>query len=325
MIISKTPLRISLFGGGTDIRSFYQYEPGMVLSSSIDKYVYVVVKRRFDDSIRVAYSQTETVPSVDEIQHDLVREAMRVVGIKSGLEIVTLSDIPSRGTGLGSSSVVTVGLLNALYTYIGHRPGPEQLAKEACHIEIDVLGAPIGKQDQYIAAYGGFRKFEFRPDESVNTEEIPIEKPVLSELQDSLLLFFTGMTRSASVILRKQMRDMPNKLHTFRAMKQQVDQALIHLNAKKPARLGRELHRAWQLKRSLSDGITNSAIDEFYTRALQAGAYGGKIAGGGGGGFLLLYCPAARQARVRAALHDLRELPFRFSERGSQIIFYQEE
>ena len=189
MIVSQTPLRVSLFGGGTDLRAFYARAGGAVLSTSIDKYVYVVVKKRFDRTIRIAYTKTENVAAVDEIQHDLVREAMRIVGIRSGVEIVTLADIPSQGTGLGSSSALTVGLLNALYAFRGVSVGAEQLAQEACRIEIDVLGAPIGKQDQYIAAYGGLRAFAFHPDESVRAEPVALEPGLLQALDHHLLLF----------------------------------------------------------------------------------------------------------------------------------------
>jgi D-glycero-alpha-D-manno-heptose-7-phosphate kinase len=321
MIVSQTPLRVSLFGGGTDIRSFYRIQGGAVLSTSIDKYVYVIAKKRFDANIRVAYTRTENVSSVAEIRHDLVREAMRVVGIRNGIEIVTLADIPSEGTGLGSSSTVTVGLLNALYGFTGISVGAEQLAREACYIETEILGAPIGKQDQYIAAYGGLRVFEFHPDERVTAEEVALDDSTRQDLAARFLLFYTGITRSASEILQDQQKNMLSRMEVLQQMKRQVWEAVEMIDARNFDAVGHLLDQAWEWKQQLSEYISSPSLDAMYQRAKQHGALGGKITGAGGGGFLLLYCLPAHQGAVREALREYKELPFHFSRFGSRIVF----
>jgi len=321
MIISQTPLRISFVGGGTDLKSFYQHEDGMVLSSAIDKYVYVIVKERFDDKIYINYSIKEIVDEVSEIKHQLVREAMRKVGIERGVEITTLADVPSEGSGLGSSSSVTVGLLNALYHFSGRQVTLEQIAREACEIEIDICKKPIGKQDQYIAAYGGLNKIIFHSDETVSISRIPVYNTDLLILGSRLLLFYTNKTRNADVILRKQRQNTNNKMETLQKMKSfvpKVEQALKNNNFNK---MGKLLHENWLLKKSLVDDISNSEINRMYNLAMEAGALGGKLCGAGGGGFLMLYVPKAKQDRVRAALGDYRELPFMLDSYGSRIIF----
>lgn len=321
MIISQTPLRISLAGGGTDLSSFYKQEPGCVISSAIDKYIFVIVKERFDNKIYINYSKKEIVDHVDEIEHDLVREAMRKTGVDRGIEITTLADIPSSGSGLGSSSSVTVGLLNALYTYCGELVTAEQLAREACEIEIDILGKPIGKQDQYIAAYGGTRFFEFKPNEEVVVDRINIANGNKRYFGANLMLFFTGTTRSSDVILTEQKNNTNNKLEVLRALKSQAHQIREAIQNNKFDQVGTILAEGWEQKKRLASQITNNSIDTMYQKALEAGALGGKISGAGGGGFLLLYCPREKQKKVRDALKEYREFPFFLEKDGTKIIF----
>lgn len=321
MIISQTPLRISLAGGGTDLASFYRQEEGWVISSAIDKYVFVIVKERFDDKIYINYSRKEIVDSVDQIEHDLVREAMRKTRVDHGVEITTLADIPSTGSGLGSSSSVTVGLLNALYAYQGELVTAERLAREACEIEIDILGKPIGKQDQYIAAYGGIRFFRFKPNEEVIVEKVDLENSMRRRFGANLLLFFTGKTRSADAILSEQRANTSSKMELLRGIKQQAAQIRAAIEARQFDEVGKILAQSWQLKKGLASQISNGDIDNMYAQAINAGALGGKISGAGGGGFLLLYCPREKQNQVREALKDYREFPFFLEKYGSKIIF----
>ncbi|GBD96585.1 MAG TPA: GHMP kinase [Nitrospirae bacterium] len=321
MIISQTPLRISFVGGGTDLKSFYQSEDGMVLSAAIDKYVYVIVKERFDEKIYINYSIKEIVDDVPEIRHELVREAMKKVGIERGVEITTLADVPSEGSGLGSSSSVTVGLLNALYNYAGVQVTLEQIAREACEIEIDICKKPIGKQDQYIAAYGGLNKITFHPDESVSVSRLPVFNIDILILGSRLLLFYTNKTRKADKILKKQKQETEDKREVLREMKNFVPDLEESLKSSQFNKLGKLLHKNWLLKRSLVGAISNSEIDSMYRKAMDAGALGGKICGAGGGGFLLLYVPKDKQDKVRSALRDYRELPFMLDSFGSRIIF----
>jgi D-glycero-alpha-D-manno-heptose-7-phosphate kinase len=321
MIITQTPLRISFAGGGTDFKDYYVRAGGCVLSTAIDKYIYVIVKERFDQNIRLGYSRTEMVDSVEQIEHELAREAMRKVGITTGVEISTMADIPSEGSGLGSSSSVTVGLLHALYTYKGELVTPDRLAREACEIEIEILGKPIGKQDQYIAAYGGMRLIEFNADESVTVSPVPMGEEQRRRFSENLLLFYTGITRKADRILSKQKENIESKLATLDALKAQTADIFEALTSSNINRVGRVLDEGWRHKRQLADKISNTDIDEMYNRALDAGAIGGKIAGAGGGGFLLLYCPADRQQAVRAALSGMREMPFALERDGTKVIF----
>lgn len=321
MIVSQTPLRISFVGGGTDLKSFYQYEDGMVLSTAIDKSVYVIVKERFDDKIYINYSIKEIVDDVSEIKHSLVRETMKKVGVERGVEITTLADIPSEGSGLGSSSSITVGLLNALYNYVGVQVTHERIAREACEIEIDICKKPIGKQDQYVAAYGGMNKISFHSDESVSITKLPIFNTNLLILGSRLLLFYTNKTRKADVILKKQKQDTEAKRKVLRKMKNIVPKLEASLCQHKFNRLGKLLHDNWLLKKSLVGSISNPEIDLMYQTAMDAGALGGKICGAGGGGFLLLYVPKDKQDKVRSSLSEYRELPFMLDPYGSRIIF----
>lgn len=321
MIISQTPLRISFAGGGTDLKDFYGRDYGAVVSSAIDKYIYVVVKQRFDDKIRIGYTQTEMVDSVDDIQHELVRESMRVVGIEKGIEIATMADIPSEGSGLGSSSTVTVGLLNALYAYKGHVVNSETLARQACRIEIDILGKPIGKQDQYIAAYGGLKYIKFYDDGDVEVENIEICQMSRQRLCESLLLFYTGTTRSASNVLAEQKQNISSKFRILTEMRNQADTLAVKLKNGALESLGQTMREGWARKRQLADGITNPMLDELCESAMSAGALGCKVTGAGGGGFFLVCVPPENRATVRQKLSHLREIPITLAGGGSKVIF----
>ncbi|MBK9925961.1 MAG: GHMP kinase [Anaerolineales bacterium] len=321
MIIVQTPLRISFFGGGTDFPSYFMEEGGCVLSSAIDKFIFLTIKERFDDKLRIGYTRTEMVDNIDQIQHELIREALRVTGITSGVEITTMGDIPSEGSGLGSSSTVAVGALNAMYSYQGEIASAERLAREACALEIDTLKKPIGIQDQYIAAYGGLRFFEFMPDGEVKTEKIHISVDARRALNDNFLLFFTGVSRSSSSILTEQKSNIRDRLSELREIKQMAYQARSYVETENFDALGELMHQSWELKKRLAGTISNSSINDMYEAARNAGAVGGKIAGAGGGGFLLLYVPYERQNKVRAALSGLQELPFRLETDGTKIIF----
>ncbi len=321
MIITQTPLRISFFGGGTDFRGFYDQEPGWVLSSAIDKYIFVVIKERFDDKIRVGYTRTELVDTVDEVEHELVRECLRRTGITKRVEISTMADIPSEGSGLGSSSTVTVGLLNAMYTYLGTPKDQASLAREACEIEIEVLGKPIGKQDQYIAAFGGQRFIRFCPHEQVEVESAAIDPQIARRLNQNLMLFYTNVARKAESVLSEQQQNVNDRMHVLREMKTLALLGRDYLCQGRLDDFGSLLHEAWVLKKQLASKISTNVIDDLYATARQAGALGGKITGAGGGGFLMLYCPRDRQDAVRYALRDLPELPFHLERDGTKVIF----
>ncbi len=284
--------------------------------------MYITVNKRFDDTIRVSYSKTEIVEDVEQIQHPIVRETLKLVGITGGVEIVSIADIPA-GTGLGSSSSFAVGLLNALYAYKGILKSAEELARQACHVEIDTVGEPIGKQDQYIAAYGGFRYIQFNPDETVFTEPIIHAKKNKERLNRNLLLFYTGKTREAGSILSEQKSNtkQSDKVEYLRKLRDLAFELKVQLNnSASPNVLGEFLHKGWLLKRRMASNVSNDKIDEYYEKALSAGALGGKILGAGGGGFLLLYCPEGRQTQVKEAL-NLRQLDFSFEPEGSKIIY----
>ena len=321
MIISRTPLRVSFAGGGTDIRDYYKTGYGAVVSSAIKKYVYVTINKRFDDDIRVSYSKTEITDSVDGIEHGIVREALRKVGITGGVEITTIADIPSRGTGLGSSSAIAVGLLNALYAFKGHRASPKKLAEEACEIEIERLGEPIGKQDQYIAAYGGIQHIKFNADETVILDPVICPPKTKREIENHLMLFFTGKTRMASEVLSGQKNNTHSNTDTLTKMRDQADRLFGDLTSLQVERLGQTLREGWELKKTLAKGITDTEIDNIYKKASAAGAVGGKITGAGGGGFLVLFVPPENHQTVRNALSGLKEIEFKMEPQGSKIIY----
>lgn len=321
MLIVQTPLRISFLGGGTDFQGFYSQEEGCVLSSAIDKCIFVMVKRRFDARIRVGYTRTELVDRVDEVQHDLVREALRLTGVERQIEINTMGDIPSEGSGLGSSSTVMVGLLNALYTYLGQPRDLETLARQACRIEIECLGRPIGKQDQYIAAYGGLRFIRFLPDETVIVETVNLSESERRRLNQQLMLFFTNTTRRSEEVLTEQNTNITARMEVLRGLKELACQGRVLLESGDFDGFGCLLHQGWEMKKQMASRISTGEIDELYATARKAGALGGKITGAGGGGFLLLYCPREKQYQVRDALRPLPELPFHLEPDGTKVIF----
>jgi D-glycero-alpha-D-manno-heptose-7-phosphate kinase len=323
MIISQTPLRVSFAGGGTDFARYYREHEGAVVSSAIDKYVFVVVVPRFDELIIVNYSKKETVENVRDLQHELVREAMLRTGVENGVEITTLADVPSEGSGLGSSSSVTVGLLHALYAYKGALVTAGQLAREACEIEIDICGKPIGKQDQYIAAYGGICHFTFRKDDSVDVRPFQRSAELFHGMSRNIMLFYTGRTRKAGNILSVQDGRTEANLEHLHCLKALVTRSVEALDRLRLWEIGRVLNDGWHLKRQLAEGISSPEIEQMYDLALGAGAAGGKICGAGGGGFLLLYCDPAHHKAVRKAMEAYRELPIALDPDGSKIIFQQ--
>jgi D-glycero-alpha-D-manno-heptose-7-phosphate kinase len=321
MFISQTPLRVSFVGGGTDLPSFYQRQGGSVISMAVDKYVYITVNRRFDDTLRLSYSQTEIAETLDQVRHPLFRESIRYSGLNSALEVTSIADIPS-GTGLGSSSSFTVGLLHALYAYQGKYMRAEELAEQACHLEIGVLHEPIGKQDQYAAAVGGLRRYDFNPDGSVYVHPVICSTETRAALFERLMFFYLGGSRDARQVLTEQTNNTEKKLEFLQRIRCLVDafwSVLVRGNG--VDEIGDILHEAWVCKKQLATHISNSGIDEFYDRARAAGAAGGKLLGAGMGGFLMLFCEPSRQAAVREALQGVREVHFGLDLQGSRIVY----
>jgi len=321
MIVSQTPLRISLLGGGTDFPGFYKKHGGAVLGLAINKYIYVVVKERFDDLIYVNYSKKEITQTVDELEHELVRETMRLSGVMKGVEITTLADIPSEGSGLGSSSTVTVGLLNALNAHINNQVNNKQLRDDAIRIEIGTLKKPIGVQDQTIAAHGNLNFLEFKTSGEICVQQHFVPRSVADELVENLMLFYTNRTRGADNILAKQSRKIDTNLAQLQSLARLAYEARDAIIARDFDRIGYLMHEGWVIKKSLAEGIADPQINEMYDKALGAGAIGGKIAGAGGGGFLLVYCHEKNRTRVREALLEYKELKFGLSYSGSKIAF----
>lgn len=321
MIITQTPLRISFLGGNTDFPEFFRKYGGCVISSAIDKYVYCIITERFDDKIYINWSKKEIVDGVGYIEHELVREAMKKVGVNRGVEITFLADIPSEGSGLGSSSSVLVGVLNALYHYKGITPSTEQLAKDAVEIEIEILKKPVGVQDQYIAAYGGLRYFKFGKNGLVVSERILLDDGKLEDIDNHLMLFFTGKVRKSSSILQgvKNNIEVNNKL--LMETKNLAEKGYQALKQGDVIYLGKLLYQGWVLKKMLSENISSNHIEDMSRAALDAGAVGCKIAGAGGGGFLLLVVESAKRQAVRNALSGFKEMPFRLERDGSKVIF----
>jgi len=324
MIISKTPFRMSFAGGGSDLKTYYQHGYGSVVSTTINKYIYITVNKRFTDSIRVGYSKIEEVKNIEDIKHNLVREALKLLGITNGgIDIVYMSDLlpAHEGSGLGGSSSLIVGTLNALHAYKGENVSAETLAKEACKIEIEILGHPIGKQDQYAAAYGGFNHIKFNADESVFVNPVIFKKEVIDELNNRLLMFYTGINTRSDTILTEQKSKTKNNLNILNKMVELSEELLEELKSGNIKRFGEILHKGWVYKQKLASNITNPIINSYYEKAKEAGAIGGKILGSGGGGFLLFYCEVKNQNNVREALSNLKELSFKFEPEGSKIIY----
>lgn len=325
MIVIRTPFRISFAGGGSDLSSFYKKWYGAVVSTTINKYMYIMIHPYFHDKIRIKYSKVEDVHEVDEIKHPLVRECLRLVGIDKGIEIASIADVPA-GTGIGSSSSFTVCLLHGLYTYKRKFVTKEKLASDACKIEIDILKEPIGKQDQYIASYGSLNYMRFNSDEEVFVEPVVCKPEPKKKLERNLLMFYVGNQRQAGKILSQQMKDMSQKekYEKVKKMLRLAEELKDSLNKGKIDNLGETLHRGWLLKKEMVKTISNPRIDEYYEKALKAGAIGGKLLGAGGGGFFLFYCKPRYQNLVRRAL-ALRELKFGFENEGSKIIHIGED
>lgn len=323
MIITRTPLRVSFVGGGSDLPAFYKRSKGAVLNTTIGKYIYISIHPYFyHNKLLIKYSRTEETEGIERIQHPIVREAAQMAGIEGGIELTSTADVPA-GTGLGSSSTFTVGCLHCMNSYMGRIVNPEKLAQMACDIEITKLGEPIGKQDQYAAAYGGLNVIEFHPDGSVRIEPIVMPRSTKAELEKNLLMFYLGGNRSASQILSEQKKGLKDD-KKFEIQKQMVE--LVYelqevLNRSDLTRFGTLLHQNWELKQQLAKGISNQQIDNIYQRALANGALGGKILGAGGTGFLLLYCELSKQEKLIEALKDLKVFPFNFDNEGSKIIY----
>ena len=326
MIITRTPFRVSFIGGGSDLKTFYSKKKGAVLSTTINKYIFIsshpFFNRRF---FQLKYSKTELANSVNEIKHPILRETLKKLKVRGGLEISSNADIPA-GTGLGSSSAFTVGLLQNLYALQAKDMPKSKLAKEACQIEIDILKAPIGKQDQYTSSFGGLNLIEFLHDDAVRVEPVVIAIEDKIKLQKNLLMFYTKIQRSASKILKKQRYFMSDS-DKFGLIDEMVPYVYLLRNALQQKQfdyLGEVLHKGWQLKKRVTSEITNKDIDSYYNKALKAGAVGGKLLGAGGGGFLLFYCPLKKQDKLRSALRNLFELKFTFDCEGSKVIYIGE-
>ncbi|MDX2036745.1 MAG: hypothetical protein SFX72_08840 [Isosphaeraceae bacterium] len=324
MIISQTPYRVSFAGGGTDLPAFYREEFGAVISTAINRHMYVTVHHRFEPTIRIAYSKTETVTNVEQIDHEIVREAMKLTGVDEPLEITTIGDVPA-GTGMGSSSSLTTGLLTALHGYRGRILPHAQIASDACHLEIDLLKKPIGRQDQYAAAFGGLNYIRFHPDDSVDVEPVACPIDTLNELERRLLLLYTEKTRDANAILEKQSRSTQDHRASLRRMRDLADEMRRALTGSGGLdAFARLLHEGWELKRSIGCGISNDRIDQWYATARKAGAQGGKLLGAGGGGFLLLLAPPERHSVIEEALGRPRKLPIKIERNGSRVIFFNQ-
>jgi D-glycero-alpha-D-manno-heptose-7-phosphate kinase len=321
VIVTQTPLRVGLVGGGTDLPGYYREHGGRVLNAAIDKYIHVIVKQRFDDDIYVNYSQKEIVSRVEDIQHELVREAMYMTGVRSGVEITTLADIPSAGSGLGSSSAVTVGLLHALFAYQGRQVTARELAERACAIEIDRCRKPIGKQDQYAAAYGGICDLRFGRGDRVEVDQITLSPQRRRAMSSELLLFYTGITRSADTILGEQSAKTSERLPQLAQLRDLAGEAADGLRAGDIEAVGVAMNKSWEAKRALASGVSNPQIDQAVEGALAAGATGAKVTGAGGGGFLLVVAPLERQRAVREALAAMPELPITVDPAGSRVVF----
>ena len=328
MILSKTPLRMSFVGGGSDLPSFYKNSEGAVLSSAINKFVYVVVKDRFEAGIRLSYSITENVENISKIEHPLVRNALKMLEINHNLEIVSMADIPSSGTGLGSSSSFSVGLIKALLAFQERSISTSELAEMACNLEINLCKSPIGKQDQYAAAFGGLRVYQFHADDTVSEEPVILNGSTKEALSKQTIAFYVGGAREANAILKQQSVELSNR-NKFKSMKQMVELVWVlksELEAGSLVNFGRILHENWELKRSLSDGITNSRVDDIYNNAIACGALGGKLLGAGAGGFMMFHVPSKEvRLRVKKKLHKLREVDLSPIQTGATIIINQEK
>jgi D-glycero-alpha-D-manno-heptose-7-phosphate kinase len=323
MIVSRAPLRMSFVGGGSDMPAYYRENGGAVLSTSLNKYVYLTINKKFDNDLRLSYSNTEIVSDSSQIKHPIFRNTLELLKFKGGLEITSISDIPSQGSGLGSSSSFTVALLHALSTYKGEHISKQELGRLASHIEIDLCKDTIGKQDQYAAAFGGFNFIEFNKDDSVVINPIVCKPLTIKKIEDSILVFYTGRTRKASTLLLEQSKNM-KKANKRELMSEMVALAykMRDLLEKNDIELfGEILDRNWVLKRQMAVGVSDPQIDGWYHKGLAAGAEGGKIMGAGNGGFLMFFAPKEKHDAITSALTELQRIPFSFSNTGSEIIY----
>jgi D-glycero-alpha-D-manno-heptose-7-phosphate kinase len=326
MIITKTPLRISFAGGMSDLPSFYKNEPGAVITTSIDKYIYITVNKKFDDDIRASYSITEFAKTPDDLNHELIRESLKLVGVRKGIEITSISDIPSKGTGLGSSSSYTVGLLNALYSHLGVRKSAEFIANQACNIEINKCKKTIGKQDQYIASYGGLKYIQFNPDGSVFVDPIICSNETKNTLQNNLLFFYTGMVRKSNNILSKVSSVIDTNIDKQNRISKLVSLAKdmkLSLENNDLSSFGDILNESWEIKKETHHTISNEIIDTWYQTGINNGAMGGKLCGAGSGGFLLFYAPREHHKNIEESLPELKKINMKFEPQGSKIIYVE--
>jgi len=323
MIVSRAPLRMSFVGGGSDLPSYYRQNGGAILSTSVDKYMYVTVNKKFDNKIRLSYSVTENVNSIQEIKHPIVRNTLELLDIQGGVEITSISDIPSHGSGLGSSSSYTVALLHALYAFNGESISREELGRLSSHVEIDLCGDVIGKQDQYAAAFGGLNLIEFNEDDSVKVNPVICKPETIRKIEESIIVFYTGRTRIASNILGNQSNNM--KLSGKRKLMSNMVSLAYEmrdlLENDDIESMGELLNKNWQLKRQLTEGISDLQIDSWYDKGIKAGASGGKLLGAGNGGFLMFFAPKEKHKIMIKALKDIQRVPFSFENEGSKIVF----
>ena len=329
MIISKTPLRMSFFGGGSDFKDYWENSSlgyGSVISTALNMYVYIMVNKRFDDKIRLVYFGNELVDNVDDVKHDIIRSALKLANIDKGIEIIYSADLPMTdvGVGLSSSSALAVGIMNALHAFKGEYVTAEQLAREACHIEIDCVGQRIGIQDQYAVAYGGFRRYKFFSDGSVQAEPVVCNKKNIENLKKNLMMFYTGKGRDSRKIMAEQSKSIEKEMSHLDELVKSVDAAYDHLTSGDIDFWGHKLGETWEIKKQLAGGISNPEIDDMYSRAKRAGALGGKILGAGGGGFMLLYVPEDKQESVKNELKEFKLIDFEFESMGSRIIFMED-
>jgi D-glycero-alpha-D-manno-heptose-7-phosphate kinase len=325
VIISKTPFRMSFVGGGSDSPAYYRYNEGAVLSTSIDKYMYVTVNQKFDGNIRLSYSTTEDASHRNQIKHPVVRNVLDLMNISGGIEIASMADIPSKGSGLGSSSSYTVALLHALHAYKNEYISQSDLARLASYVEIEMCGDPIGKQDQYAAAFGGLNLIRFHEDDSVTVDPIISKPETIKKLENSILVFYTGRTRSSSAILSSQNKNMQNsqKRDLMGEMVKMSYDMKILLESGEVDGIGELLDKNWRIKCQMASGVTDSQIDDWYQKGINAGAKGGKLLGAGNGGFMMFFAPPNKHKEIIKAMSCLREIPFSFDLNGSQIVYYQ--
>jgi D-glycero-alpha-D-manno-heptose-7-phosphate kinase len=321
MVITRTPLRLEFLGGSTDAANFYSREVGRVLNATLDKYIYVIVKPRFDHTVKVIGEEAEIAESVDELKHKYTRAALQMFGIKNGIEVVSVSDIHTKGSGLGSSSSYAVGLINALATYSGKKLTPEELGEMACHLEIDILGEPIGKQDQFAAAVGGVSHMVFNKDGKVDVQPVKLSEKIQVELENQLVVFYTGKSRSSSNIMGEQAKNFERIFPLLKQMRDLVPGSAEALQKGNLPEFADFLYREWTIKKGLTPEVTNVEIEEMYKKAVKAGAMGGRVSGAGGGGFLYVLAPVAKHAAIERALSGYKRVEFKFTPEGSKVIY----